>query len=80
MGTICSGHYAFGRAYYENTSRDNSINYDKIYSEKKAIAEHKQVFEALQFDEKNVGRLKKLFNRVDKDLSGTVEFIGTSSQ
>ena len=62
-------------AYWNNRSRDGLIDYNIIYTTLPDVGKHKKLFDALQLLERDVGRLYKIFNRVDNDYSGTVEII-----
>lgn len=56
-------------------SWDNKINYSSIYSEREEIKDEKEFYDSLRLKEKDIGSLYRIFNRVDKDHSGTIDII-----
>ena len=58
-----------------NYRQDYALDYSKVYSEREIIAKDREFFTSLQLTEKDVGTLFKIFNRVDKVNSGSIEII-----
>jgi Ca2+-binding EF-hand superfamily protein len=56
-------------------SFDKALNYKRIYSAREDIAIDKDLYDSLKLKEDEVGAMFKIFNRVDKDKSGTIEVL-----
>jgi hypothetical protein len=56
-------------------SWDRRYDYRHIYQENKDIATEKSLYDSMQLMEADVGALYRIFNRVDKDHSGSIEVV-----
>ena len=71
MGALCCSGPQTAR--WNSRDRDGLLDYNNVYSEREEIAKMKPLFEALQLEERTIGKLYKMFNRVDNDKSGTID-------
>ncbi len=56
-------------------STKNRLYYLNIYSTEPNLLEYKEIFEALCLHQADIGRLRKIFNTIDKDHSGSIELL-----
>ena len=50
-------------------------HYRNIYKNEPKIIRHRQAFESLKLNELDIGRFRRIFNKIDKDRSGTIELL-----
>jgi hypothetical protein len=68
-------HYILNSNMGQCLSPPDDVNYRLIYSEKESIGKWKAQFDALCLEQYDVGKLYKIFRKVDKDDSGTIEIL-----
>jgi len=49
--------------------------YNKVYEFEPTLLEWRSDFEALQFKENDIGRLYRIYNKIDEDRSGLIDYI-----